>query len=566
MPPITTPYRMLRALPALIAACALLACSGGEGPPGSAGPNSPGGGSGGSTAGPDYDPASDPWQPLTACEPVLDQRVTRLSDHHIANSVAELLAIQAPQIETGALSEHAFIPGKAATVNGAVASKLQDVAEAAAAEAVVAGSKAVSCAGVEDQCARTFIDEFAGRAFRRLLTDQERTELFAVYTVGRNTDESHAGGISLVAETVLQSPSFLYLAEVGTPDGAGFRLTSYELAAKLSFFLRDSLPDASLWQAAQSGKLDTDAGLATEVDRLLADASVQSNLTGMFSRFFQLDAIPDLMRAEEPNWPALSTAMHQEVTQFVSEVLWKKTGKLSELLTSREASVSPELATFYGVTPPAGQSPATITLPLDQRAGILTRAGFMAVNADEHQTSVVFRGLQVARGLLCVEPPPPPPSIAAQIEALKAEMLTERERTMKRLENPTCAGCHGFFDGFGVMFENYDSLGRYRTTLETQNGEQPVDASWQVKLADVEGMLQNGVQLSERLGESKAARECMSRQIASYAIGEKLSYEQACTVGALSQRFEATGGDLKSLIREVALWPALRTRRAVVAP
>lgn len=506
-------------------------------------------------------PQGDGWQPLTACEPVLDQRVTRLSDRHISKGLAELLSIPAPAIETGALSEGAFIPGKAATVNGAVASKFQDVAESAAAAATAAGKQLATCAGAEADCAAAFINDFAARAFRRSLTDAERSALLGVYDVGHTTDGTYAGGISLVVETVLQSPSFLYMPELGTPVGAQFKLSAYETAAKLGIFLRDSLPDQALWDAAKSGKLDTDAGIASEVDRLLAEPSVRDNLADMFGRFFQLGLIPDLDRPLT-DWQPLAQSMHDEASSFVTSVLWQKTGTLNELLTSREASVSPALAMLYGVAAPA-TNPGIVTLPADQRAGILTRAGLMASRAEANTTSVVFRGLQVARGMLCVETPPPPASIAAQIQALKAEVLTERQRAEKRAATQPCSGCHSYFDPFGVTFEHYDTVGKYRTSITMPDGEVPVDSAQDIAISDISGHFDDAVKLSEQLAQSKAARECMSRQIASYAVGEKLTYQQACTVASLSQQFESSGGDLRSLIRNVALWPGLRTRKAL---
>src|SRR5690242_20066530 len=81
----------------------LLGCS--TDGPGSGGPQAVAGAAGASTTGGAGSmPQGDGWQPLTACEPVLDQRVTRLSDRHISKGLAELLSIPAPAIETGALS------------------------------------------------------------------------------------------------------------------------------------------------------------------------------------------------------------------------------------------------------------------------------------------------------------------------------------------------------------------------------------------------------------------------------------------------------------------------------
>jgi hypothetical protein len=142
--------------------------------------------------------------------------------------------------------------------------------------------------------------------------------------------------------------------------------------------------------------------------------------------------------------------------------------------------------------------------------------------------------------------------------------LTERQKAEKRAATQPCGGCHAFFDPFGVTFENYDSMGKWRVSEHLPSGEVPVNAAQDLEISDVSGHFDNAVQLSEQLAQSKAARECMSRQIASYAIGEKLSSANACTVAAVAQKFETSGGDLRSLIREIALWPALRTRKAVM--
>ena len=50
-----------------------------------------------------------------------------------------------------------------------------------------------------------------------------------------------------------------------------------------------------------------------------------------------------------------------------------------------------------------------VTLPAAQdRAGILTQASFLAVQAHPDQTSPVLRGKFVRTKLMCQPPPPPP--------------------------------------------------------------------------------------------------------------------------------------------------------------
>ena len=190
----------------------------------------------------------------------------------------------------------------------------------------------------------------------------------------------------------------------------------------------------------------------------------------------------------------------------------------------------------------------------------------MTVKASAEDTSVVFRGLLVLRGLLCVSPPPPSPAAMELGEMIRREVPTERGRAERRLGLDMCRSCHGMFDPLGITFEHYDTLGRYRTAIETAQGELGVDAAWDVDVADLRGHVDGAVELSERLAESHAARECIVQQIASYAVGERLAPADVCTLGELAERFEQSGGDLRALIKDVATWPGLRVRRQEETP
>ena len=260
----------------MLAFFAASACSGtiGDAPadPVSTGSGTPGTTTGGGSSLPGAD-----WTPLKPCAPVLPTRVSRLSDRHVANAVRDLLGLAAtPTLLTSSSGTELFLLNKPAPVNGSVALSIRDLAEQASGEATATGKPAIQCTGDEPTCAGQFIDRFASRAFRRPVTAAERTKLLAVYTSGRDNYGGHAGGIRLTIEAVLQSPSFLYLSELGDATAAQRDLTSYELAMKISMFLRDSLPDDELWLAAQKGMLSTPDQITAQVSRLLAIARGQS--------------------------------------------------------------------------------------------------------------------------------------------------------------------------------------------------------------------------------------------------------------------------------------------------
>jgi hypothetical protein len=489
--------------------------------------------------------------------------VSRLADRHLASAIAELLGVARPTLDTGGDAAERFIPEKPAVITGGPALKLQAMAESVAAEATRPGAPAVTCKGAELDCARSFIAAFAARAFRRPLGDDEGAALQQLYQDGRQRHGVHAAGIGLVIQAVVQSPSFLYDVEVVTPGADGTpRLSAHALANRLSFFLRDTIADAALWTAAKEGRLDRPEGLGKEVDRLLAEPQVKANISRMLARFF---ALGDLGHVEKDKalgfTPALAGSMRVESQQLIDEVLFRPQGKLSELLTSRRARVDEKLAALYGVAYTAGQaSPATVTLPPDKRSGILTRAALMSIKSGVDESSAIYRGLMVTRDFLCVEPPPPAAADVEIGETINRELPTERSRAEKRLSLATCAGCHRTFDPLGIAFEHYDAIGRYRTALSTPAGQTPVDASWDVAVGDLTGRLANAVDLSDRLASSRTVKGCMAIQIASYALGRRIEDEQVCAVGELAARFEASGGDLLALVRDVAQWPGLVLR------
>jgi hypothetical protein len=109
-----------------------------------------------------------------------------------------------------------------------------------------------------------FIQTVGRRAYRRPLTSAEQSAYMSLYSKGSSlsgTRSTFAKGASMVLRAMLQSPNFLYRTEMA-PKGQP--LSGYEMAAKLSLWLRGTTPsDSLLDSAAGPGKLDTADGAAT---------------------------------------------------------------------------------------------------------------------------------------------------------------------------------------------------------------------------------------------------------------------------------------------------------------
>ena len=117
--------------------------------------------------------------------------------------------------------------------------------------------------------AATFIRSFGRRAYRRDLTAAEETTYGTLFSSGATifaSGNAFADGVQLVIETMLQSPYFIYRMESAA---AGQLLTGYEAASKLSFLLRNTMPDTALLDAAKAGSLNTADGIATQAQTML---------------------------------------------------------------------------------------------------------------------------------------------------------------------------------------------------------------------------------------------------------------------------------------------------------
>lgn len=491
------------------------------------------------------------------CEAAVPRFAARVPDRHVANAVASLLGVTRPELATIPGDAERFVPDQPSAVTGAVASKFQVMAEAAAAQATVAGAPWIACEGELSACADANLDELASRAFRRAATAAELEGLHAVYDEGVSIGGDHASGMRLAIEAILQSPSFLYEIEAPATQGDRYDLDAEQFAGRLALFLTDTVADHELWRAARDGELESDEQIASQVDRLLATPAGAQQLRVAYGRFFDLHRISELTKHDVD--PALFAAMRVESEALLDTVLSRPGGSLTDLLLSREATVEDAaLAELYGVavTPP-GQ---TVELPATERAGLLTRAGLMALESSADESSVIHRGLLVTRNLLCVSPPPPTADNVAQGQEINGMYETERERMLVRASTSPCAGCHRLFDPLGVAFEHYDRVGRYRGEIETSMGPVAIDSAWDLDLADVQAHVDDALQLSAELAASETVHACVTERFVGYALGRSLEQADRCVVEPLAAEFDASGGDLAGLLRAIALWPGLRQR------
>lgn len=502
----------------------------------------------------DHPPATD--EPL-ACELEIPQagpsRIRRLSAVQLRNTVRDLFDDQ--NISVSVLNESDLIPSALAV------EKYVNTAALLAPRGVAVANAQAGCS--EDRaCAEAFVDDFATRAFRRPLLADERDWLLSTFDSARQQfsfDES----ITMLTQIILQSPQFIYLAPVGTEvdESPGLRqLDDYELAARLSYFLWNTTPDAELLRAAENLELTSGAGqgLREQAERLLASDRARDMAGDFIDSWFELSggkvhfSLEDTPKDGEI-YPEISRELREAMRIEISALMEKTVfdgGNIGDLFTDNSAYVNGPLAELYGVEDgPTGDNEwAWVSLNPEERAGLLTRAAFATVYSNSKVQAPIRRGTFILREVLCYDQPPPPPNVDDRpIEGNDDEgPKTVRQLTDVRTQGGDCQGCHSVINPIGYAFEHYDAIGAFRAE-EVVSGL-PIDASGVLsKAGSADGPFGDAIELSAALANSEVATDCLTERFFYHALRRNPELLDGCSFEDIRGAIGDTG-DFRALL------------------
>jgi len=496
-----------------------------------------GAGAGGQTGGADGG--------VTAQSPLLPARVRRLTNAEYAASVTALLGVDAQSALAGfppdATQKLGFTVNDAQIVSSVLASDLDSAAQdmIAAARAIGQFDYLAPCSDPIDDgesCARTFIDSFAAQAYRRPLTADDIDPLVALYDAAAEGG-SYDDGIDFVTRAILQSPSFIYLTELGdsavdSPAGKT-TLTPHETASALSYMLTAAPPDKTLLDNVDA--LATADGREQQLRRLLPSLLARTRLVRVVREWLGIDGIAAVDKDSNvyPSFAANHDAMVAESVTFIDEVLSNGSGTLQDLLGADWTIIDPtngatsdEISAYYtgyyglDAGGPNGRTMLTGAFG-GSRIGILNQGAFLSRFATATGSHPVQRGVAVMRRVACLDLPDPSELDITVIPPVPDPNTPKTTRGLysAHAADPLCNSCHQTIDNFGFTFEQYDGMGAFRAeeTVKTTTGTVmlPVDTATTVAgtSTDLDATYADSNALARALASSATVRACMARQL-----------------------------------------------------
>ena len=406
--------------------------------------------------------------------------------------------------------------------------------------------------------AKRIVKSFAERAFRRPVTDVEVERLLTVFDKAIIRGDSFDKALRLPLKAVLISPHFLFLVEP-EPEKEGITpLIGYPLASRVSYFLWASMPDDELLKLAASNELSDEEVLRKQVRRMLLDPRSKGLAESFTLQWLDLRPLGDTVRPDAGRFPefteSLSVSMRQEPVLLFDHIL-RDDRSLLELLDTDYTFLNEPLAKIYGMPDIKGEAFQKVKLPDRTRGGVLCMPGVLTVTSYPLRTSPVLRGKWVLEDILGSRMPPPPPN-AGELppDDRNPKGLTLRKQLEIHRTKAECASCHARMDPLGFGLENYDPIGRYRTTQNNQ----PIDAVGVLPSGEkFNGPIELKNTLMKRKGEFI---KNLTRKMLGYALGRELSQFDQCVIDETIKALDA--GQYKSsiLIEKVVLSYPFRHR------
>jgi len=362
----------------------------------------------------------------------------------------------------------------------------------------------------DEACFREFVQSFGRRALRRPLTDVE-VDAFATFMDHATQSGDFNIAIDSALRGFLQHPEFLYRVELGQAiegEPGVFRLSDYELGARMSYFLLGSTTPDWLLDAAEAGDLSDAAGITDATRQLLDDPRSHERIARFHSMWMGYENLP--------HGPELAEAMQMETQALLDKILFEEKRPWVDLIRSEEPYLNTFLADHYGLPDPSGGE-GWVPYGDSGRRGLLSQGSFLSAVAKFTDTSPVQRGLLIRTRLFCqtINRPPPDVMVDTDNPPESADPNACKSERYNMWQTDGCSLCHALLEPVGFGLENYDIAGRYRET-EIDRPDCPIDGEGSLEGI---GTFQGPAELAELMLQAGDMDSCVAKQLYRFAMG-----------------------------------------------
>ncbi|MFY0686672.1 MAG: DUF1592 domain-containing protein [Cyclobacteriaceae bacterium] len=364
---------------------------------------------------------------------------------------------------------------------------------------------------------REVIKRFAEKAFRRPLVTKEVDRYMSYYEQIRAGFDRYEDGVKEVLIAILCSPNFLYLPN----SDEELDNEQYLLAARLSYFLWNAPPDAELLELARKGKLERN--LDDQVERMIADDRIWNMIESFGKEWLRVDR-HEAMSTNVSEYADFSRFVKQDMANetyhFVHQVLTENLSILN-FIDSDFTMLNQNLAEFYGVDSVVGTGFRPVKLEVGlNRGGLLSQGAFLNGHSDGTQAHPIKRAVWLRSKILGSPPPPPPPNVPElDPDTPGFDQMTLKEQLEHHRNSPSCMDCHKKIDQYGIVFENYDAVGRYQRLAKGR----PIDTKVTLPdMTEVEGI--EGIKSYLMNQKKDVFTQSLVKHLFAYAIGRDVSF------------------------------------------
>jgi hypothetical protein len=399
----------------------------------------------------------------------------------------------------------------------------------------------------DDACAGQVLGHYGRLLFRRPLTSDELKSAVKLSNGLAKSSNDFYTGLRYGLASLIQAPDFIFRMETAVPAGdKQYALEPYSRATRLSYLMWNSTPDEELLKAAESGELNTAAGLDKQVDRLMASPRLETGMRAFFNDMLELDTFDTVSKDSilYPKWSSnIAASAKEETLRTAIDLALRTNGDMRDLMTTRKTFLNRALAADYQL--PFGFKGDWMPYEFSAdsgRSGVLTQVSMLAMFSHPGRSSPTKRGVALMDIFLCEPTPAPPANVDfSVVNDVSGALKTVRERLTAHATNSTCASCHNHSDPIGLSLEHFDTIGGRRTT---ENG----------KTIDVSATIQNkpfvGAEgLGKFLHDNPKYTSCIARKAYAYSRGENSEDVTASAFKTANKAFTDSGFRMRALLK-----------------